>query len=247
MKRQHIPKSLVQVPLEKLKARVNKNNKEYVILLSTGAYSPVHRMHLEILMAAKEYLEKECKLIVLAGFLSPSNDSYVKGKLGDQWIPSHHRLAMLKLAVADYDWIDICDWELKYRGWGSPTKLIQHIAKFAEENIAGIQIRPIYVCGADHANKYVIYKQGQQKEVVAVGRLGYTQKLKEALAKLKQENMLSDIFHFVEKELSDFSSTSMRQKMQHGESIEDITFPSVAKYILNNYSKFQEDDLTETV
>jgi hypothetical protein len=64
-----------------------------IILIATGAYSPIHIMHIHMLEAAKTHLEQvhKGKYDVVAGFVSPSHDNYVSWKLRDDWIPIEHR------------------------------------------------------------------------------------------------------------------------------------------------------------
>ena len=88
---------------------------EIAVLLCTGAYSPsesrlirnshlpltiyipwfgvqlVHKMHVQMMDLAKQFIETKLGVPVVAGFLSPSTDSYVKGKLKKDFISAVHR------------------------------------------------------------------------------------------------------------------------------------------------------------
>lgn len=80
-----------------------------VVLVATGSYSPVHRMHVHMFEVAKKSLEEKYPSLLLhilynylfdsqkhgfhvvAGFISPSHDNYVESKLGNAYIPADHR------------------------------------------------------------------------------------------------------------------------------------------------------------
>jgi len=50
------------IPLEKLKKQLEiykDNTKEKVVLVATGCYNPVHRMHLEIFEKAKKIFRRK--------------------------------------------------------------------------------------------------------------------------------------------------------------------------------------------
>lgn len=78
-----------------------------VVLLSTGSYNPVHRMHEAMLSCAKSHLES-LRHVVVGGFMSPSHDDHIRKKMkknpkretkaGDLEIDARHRLAMCRLA-----------------------------------------------------------------------------------------------------------------------------------------------------
>ena len=60
--------------------------KKPVVLMTSGSFAPPHRMHIELLEVSKKWLEARGKEVVVGGFVCPSSDSYVKRKLGDDWV-----------------------------------------------------------------------------------------------------------------------------------------------------------------
>lgn len=60
----------------------------------TGAYSPIHIMHIHMLEIAKQHLEGLGTYEVVAGFVSPSHDHYVSRKLGPDWIQIEDRFVV---------------------------------------------------------------------------------------------------------------------------------------------------------
>lgn len=104
---------------------------------------------------------------VVGGFLSPSHDDYVMGKLGNEAIPAVHRLAMIERALASSDWISAEPWEATIPYFVSfhqvrgacmcesaslfllaPQKVVVEFDRYLRKSIdAPIQV--MYVCGAD--------------------------------------------------------------------------------------------------
>lgn len=56
-------------------------------------------MHLEVFHAAKEYLERNHSFDVVAGYLSPCEDSYVQCKVFNGFIPATHRYIHCKISI----------------------------------------------------------------------------------------------------------------------------------------------------
>lgn len=50
------------------------------VVISTGSYDPLHEGHMESVVRAKEFIEATGKSKVIAGFMSPSHDAYVRQK-----------------------------------------------------------------------------------------------------------------------------------------------------------------------
>lgn len=78
-----------------------ESNRENVVLLETGALNPIHRSHLSNLIETKERLEKVYHLNVVGGFLSPTHDRYVHGKLGNEWLPGQLRIELCQKAIEE--------------------------------------------------------------------------------------------------------------------------------------------------
>jgi nicotinamide mononucleotide adenylyltransferase len=76
-------------------------NSENVVLIKTGALNPVHRSHISNMIKTKQYLERVHNFNVIGGYLSPTHDEYVQGKLGDELINGEHRIAMCQKAIEE--------------------------------------------------------------------------------------------------------------------------------------------------
>ncbi|CAF1220355.1 unnamed protein product [Didymodactylos carnosus] len=120
-------------------------------------------------MRAKQYLEREREppWNVLAGYLSPTNDSYVHSKLGDSaWIPAKDRCQLCEEAIEYHAGPEISSWVTISRGesewcdgfidFGPVSESLRDFLNGTlvdEENLLKYPLRVVYVCGLDHFNK----------------------------------------------------------------------------------------------
>eukprot|EP01105_Mastigella_eilhardi_P006362 TRINITY_DN17969_c0_g1_i1.p1 TRINITY_DN17969_c0_g1~~TRINITY_DN17969_c0_g1_i1.p1 ORF type:complete len:262 (+),score=45.45 TRINITY_DN17969_c0_g1_i1:66-788(+) len=73
-----------------------------VVLLSTGSFNPIHRMHLYQFEMAREFLKEQHGLTVILGLISPSHDNYVRSKLRREALPWKGRATLCELAIRDH-------------------------------------------------------------------------------------------------------------------------------------------------
>lgn len=126
------------------------------VLVTSGAYNPVHRNHLLYLDAARAFLERPAPagavrgpdgagpgapLRVVGGYISPLSDRMVARRRGAA-IPRAHRATMLRLATAESDWMMVIGAKL------SGVRLFRAIAEQAAAAL-GQPVAVIAVCGTD--------------------------------------------------------------------------------------------------
>ncbi len=73
-----------------------------MVLVATGSFNPVHKMHVHMLETAKSYLESGARkryTVVVGGWLSPSHDAYVSRKLCKEWIPAADRAKVWRSSI----------------------------------------------------------------------------------------------------------------------------------------------------
>ncbi len=122
---------------------------EGVVLLSTGAFSPIHQGHLDMMTYAKQVCEQRGQPVI-AGYMSPSHDVYVSCKYnGTAFFPAWQRLHWIDLAVQDIPWLRTCAWESVV----APTSLnftdvIERMQRYLERH--GRRVRVVYVFGEDN-------------------------------------------------------------------------------------------------
>jgi nicotinic acid mononucleotide adenylyltransferase len=163
-------------------------------LVSTGAFSPLHPGHLEMMEKAKAFLQSK-GYQVIAGYLSPGHDEYIREKLGAAAIPIHKRIAFIQDQISsnpDYHWLRVDPWE----GIFAPvavnfTEVLWRLEQLIEAEY-GRKTPVFYVCGGDNARFALSFlKKGY---AVIVGRPEYEDRFEHYQKQFKD----SDRIFFVE-------------------------------------------------
>lgn len=134
------------------------------VLLSTGSFSPIHYGHIQMMELARQEVEQQ-GFSVMGGYISPGHDEYIKSKTGDQWIPIHHRIALINKAIKEREavhqtddeygetdsWLSVDPWEGVFNKVAiNFTDVIIRLEEYLEHYL-GQKIPVIYVCGGDNA------------------------------------------------------------------------------------------------
>jgi nicotinate (nicotinamide) nucleotide adenylyltransferase len=131
-------------PLDKvLEQSLWDQNREQVVLVLTGAFSPIHIMHVRLLRFAMEFMETK-NFQVIAGYISPAHDSYSKHGL----LPAYERVAMCELAVQNEPNMMIDKWECTHDQFQLQYEVLEHIQLVLLQQY-GKMVRVMYVCGSD--------------------------------------------------------------------------------------------------
>lgn len=169
--------------------------KPVYILVSTGAFSPLHRGHIAMMEAAYQHLENQGKHVV-GGYLSPSHDSYVSQKYGGTAaLSASHRIELCRQALALHPWLMVDPWEALYTPTAlNFTQIIQRLKLYlAKHCVPNQELRVVYVCGSDNADFAHVFA-GYGGDIICVGRSGSEERF-EKLRKIFGSN--HDRIHFV--------------------------------------------------
>lgn len=136
------------------------------VLLTTGAMNPVHLGHVDMFARARRCLERDHGFSVLAGYISPSHEGYVRPKcehFKQTYLESDKRLECVRRAVQGSDWLECAAWEAApARGhWPDFPVVIKALQSHLsgpdggerELSLGGQKCTVFYVCGLDHFKK----------------------------------------------------------------------------------------------
>jgi nicotinic acid mononucleotide adenylyltransferase len=149
------------------------NTKNPCVLLSTGAFCPIHEGHIEMMTLAKKALEAD-GYEVLGGYLSPGHDAYISQKAGNDAIPIQKRIAAVQKMILEQnmqDWLMVDPWEGLFCSVAvNFTDVMQRLSNYLAQHL-GQEIPVFYVCGGDNARFALTFMQ--KGHCVVVGRPPY--------------------------------------------------------------------------
>ena len=218
--------------------------KKNIVLLTTGAFNPIHKMHLEILNIAYKHLLSYNKYNVLCAFISPSADCYVKYK-GSPFIPFESRCDLVETAIEEFEEenkdkeetikIYLNKWEGSHSYFIDFPEVIHEIQQ--KLNTIG-DIKLIYVCGIDH---YIKCFGSFPKNVIAIDRKPYKIDTNDE----RFQDIPKKLIFIIKDENSEpYSSTSIREAYLKGDldTIKNCTFPKVAEKIIKIYEEIYSEN-----
>jgi nicotinic acid mononucleotide adenylyltransferase len=142
---------MVTLPTEKFARRLHSlrwdAGNRLAFLSLSGSLSPVHTQHMRALEAARVAL-KRVGWTVVAGFLAPTPDEYLKGKLGIEAWGLEKRMRLCELACSESEWVDVCDWG-EFRSYRLCAALREYLVR--ESSLKGRSLTGIELMGSDVA------------------------------------------------------------------------------------------------
>lgn len=225
-------KEKINLEFEKIKEYFEKikekNPKKLIVLGTGGAFSPVHKMHIESFQIAKSYLES-LNYFVIAGFLVPAPSGYVNNKLKEEAISLKDRNKMIELSIKESgysSWL----YNLDY-GFGS-HQIVQDVTKMIEAYLKVDKIECVLLVGGD---KYEKKNKAHWKDRFVIIRGDENVVIKEKFNEIKKEK-LEETSHFfvVNLQENNLSSTLIRKMLKNNQKIdENMMFTSALDYLMN--------------
>ncbi|CAM4868191.1 unnamed protein product [Rotaria socialis] len=227
----------------------NKTNN--CVLIITGSLNPIHRSHIKNLQLVRNCLEKHTSqpMNVVAAYLSPTHDSYVRSKLGSvHFISAKDRIELCEKAIqSDNDaknWISVAKGESQCNGFVDFDEVSESLAQFlnttlhCQEKFLAHPLKVVYVCGLDHFNKCSYVAQLAELENMAcavIYRCGVDDYL------IKKSHVIPTLYYIpLENErehLVDISSTAIREAFLHHTNVDlaEFTYPCVVDFLQKKY------------
>jgi nicotinic acid mononucleotide adenylyltransferase len=230
-----------------LKQKVNlpkvlsTQNRKLAVLVGSGSFNPLTRMHLRSYFLAKQYLESKLGYIILGSLLSPSHTVTVRERYRNnplEIIPSPHRLAVAQLLVSNSQWLSIDPWEITRRRAMDYLSLLEHISTILRETFPLFEIHLVYLCKSNLVTTLSPQAlKDLQCHVVSVCRSPESEYLRSNLS-----SKWNGIVHIVEDSaildasLDMVTSRKVRDKIKNNESVEQLVGGKINEYV--NFHRF---------
>jgi nicotinate-nucleotide adenylyltransferase len=176
------------------------------ILVFGGTFDPPHIAHTRLVEETMLHLECEKVLFVIAA-RSPFKETH-------EQTSSEHRLAMLKIALADSPWAEICTIELERGGTSYTIDTLEEL-----QQIYGKSVALTLLIGEDQAESFCKWHRNDDIKNIA------------NVALLSREGSFSDQFDSIPIKPIALSSTEIRTLVHQGKAIDGLVLPGVAAYI----------------
>lgn len=215
---------------EKLRELPQVPGRKHAVIISTGSYCPVHIGHLQNFDIAAKFLSEKHGIDTLAGYISPSCDSYVSKKFGSDSILFLHRYEMVKLACYEHNAqkniINIFPdpWEGLQPSFVSFHKVRDHFDEVLKKLFPKEKIIVLYIAGSEQFNKSKLY---DCDNFIGISRPDCP--VKGNSRPEKNIYVCNDPEYC--NSFSDTSSNNLIDRIKKNQSLKGITFDSVISYI----------------
>jgi nicotinic acid mononucleotide adenylyltransferase len=226
------------------------SQRKLAILVGSGSFNPLTRMHLRTFFLAKQYLESHLGYVVLGSLLSPAHAVTVRERYRtnpQEILPAPHRLAIAQLLVSNSQWVSIDPWEMTRRRAMDYLSLLEHVQQLIQASfpsssndstfVPGVHvpdIRLVYVCKGNSVPKLspqalkslpchcVSVCRTQESDIL---RTSLTGKWNGVISVVEDAAILDASFDMV-------TSRKVRDKIKAGESVETLVGGKIQEYCL---------------
>eukprot|EP00518_Triparma_eleuthera_P016652 CAMPEP_0197550970 /NCGR_PEP_ID=MMETSP1320-20131121/4384_1 /TAXON_ID=91990 /ORGANISM="Bolidomonas sp., Strain RCC2347" /LENGTH=752 /DNA_ID=CAMNT_0043111405 /DNA_START=129 /DNA_END=2384 /DNA_ORIENTATION=- len=230
-----IHKVLVKIAL-RLRELGSGSTREKVILVGSGMYNPLHRLHLRMFYLARQFLEGKSRFEVLGGIVSPCHPTAVRQKFRQrpkEIIPPKHRLAMARLSVGDSAWLTVDPWEITRRRVLDYLSVLDHVREIIDEAFPHEKIRLIYLVDGNTLPKLSVPAlQERRCNCLCICRpMAVDILLKQLTKEWKSVAYVLEDTAILSNDLEGINSTRVRRDAMDGKDISKQTSTKVARYI----------------
>ena len=188
-----------------------------------GTFNPIHLAHLYIAYEAKETLNLDKVIFMVAGNPPHKKESSV--------IDSNYRYDMVKMAIKDYPGFEISDYEIQKQGYSYTYETLKYLK--GDEG----EVELFFIAGADSLMDIEKWKNPElvlsNCTFVAFNRGEYDKETLERQKKKLQDKYNSNIILLDISNL-DISSSMIRERIINGKRVDFFMPQKVMKYIEQN-------------
>lgn len=209
---------------------------KYAVLIGSGSFNPLTRMHLRRYYVAKQWLETGALgLTVLGCLLSPSHATTVRERYKTnscEILPSPHRLAMAQMLVEESNFISVDPWEITRRRPMDIMSLLEHTSEMLRTQLQGADVRVLCLCKGNAVPKLSpqLLREGGFS-IVCVTRPPETDALRLSIG-----SRWNGVLHIVEDaavidaSLDVVSSKKVRERLRAGDAVTHLVGQRIAQY-----------------
>lgn len=210
--------------------------RKFAVLVGSGSFNPLTRMHLRSYFVAKQYLEAKCGYIVLGSLLSPAHGISVRERYRtnqSEILPSTHRLAIAQLLVQSSKWLCIDPWEMTRRRPMDYLSLLQHVDEVLKTQFPDINIKVLYLAKANAVPKIspVELKKGNFGVVSVCRATEFDMILKSLGAKWNGLIQCVEDTAVLDASMDVVTSRKVRKNMRKEKSIEALAGTAIDAYV----------------
>ncbi|MDU2490130.1 MAG: nicotinate-nucleotide adenylyltransferase [Clostridium celatum] len=188
-----------------------------------GTFNPIHLAHLYIAYEAKETLNLDKVIFMVAGNPPHKKESSV--------IDSNYRYDMVKMAIKDYPDFEISDYEIQKQGYSYTYETLKYLK--GDEG----EVELFFIAGADSLMDIEKWKNPElvlsNCTFVAFNRGEYDKETLEKQKEKLQDKYNSNIILLDINNL-DISSSMIRERIINGKRVDFFIPQKVIKYIEQN-------------
>ncbi|EJF57257.1 Nucleotidylyl transferase [Dichomitus squalens] len=123
-------------PTHRLARFLRNPDKQPVVLVACGSFSPVTYLHLRMFEMAKDYVRQNTDWEIVGGYLSPVSDQYKKPGL----LNAQHRVTMCNLAAdLTSTWLMVDPWEA-FQSYQRTAVVLDHFDYEINTRLGGIPL-----------------------------------------------------------------------------------------------------------
>jgi nicotinate (nicotinamide) nucleotide adenylyltransferase len=210
--------------------------KQGVVLVACGSFNPPTVLHMRMFEMAKDWFKDHPQYAVIGGYMSPVADAYGKKGL----LSGDHRRAMCHRAVLEHAEVMVDEWESLKSEYTTTVNVLKHFsAELNKNNTSALPIKIALLCGGDMLASFNMPGVWADKDiedivndfiVVCVQREG-TQLNDVIFANQVLYSHRHNIILVPQWNVTDLSSTKVRQAIRNGLSIKYLCPVGVIEYL----------------
>jgi nicotinic acid mononucleotide adenylyltransferase len=213
--------------------------RKFAVIVGTGSYNPLTRMHLRAFFLGKQHLESKSDYVVLGSLLSPAHPSLVRQRYRscpNENMPPLHRLAIAQMCVESSKWMSVDPWEITRRRAMDYSSMLEHTTKMLQHNFPSIDIRVFYLCKSNAIPLISpqVLREGNYG-CICVTRPQESDQLRKSLgARWNSLIYIADDTAILDAAMDKISAKNVRDRLKEGKSIVPLVGQKMAEYFADH-------------